>query len=123
MLRLILIAGLFAMFGCNNNADDYGVGAMCTNSDDCKQSEDFMQTCLAFKGGYCGIQNCTGDADCPPLSKCVTHTDNVNYCFRTCIDKPECNANRDVLNESNCSANVTFVNPEANIKACVPPSA
>ena len=122
MLRLILIAGALALFGCKDNADDFGVGAQCTVNDDCQQSEDFMQTCLAFKGGYCGIQNCVGDADCPPLSKCVAHTDGIKYCFRTCIDKPECNANREVINESNCSSNVTFVNPESGIKACVPPS-
>jgi hypothetical protein len=52
------------------------------------------------------------------------HTDGMNYCFRNCIDKAECNANRDPANEANCSSNVTFVEPAKNqgLKACVPPS-
>jgi len=108
-------------FACGSDADDLGVGAQCTANDQCGQ-EPKAQTCLSFKGGYCGIVGCTKDADCPDLAKCVAHTDGMNYCFRTCLDKPECNANRAVENESNCSANVTFVEPNTGIKACVPPA-
>jgi hypothetical protein len=119
MIRFALIAMVFA-FGCGSDADDLGVGAQCTADDQC--DVDTMQVCLGFKGGYCGIKGCDADADCPELSKCVAHTDGNNYCFRTCLDKPECNENRSVEFESNCSANVTFISPDANIKACVPPA-
>ncbi len=121
MVRFAAAIAMTFMFACGSDADDYGVGAQCTSNDQC--DADTMQVCLNFKGGYCGIMGCTTDADCPDLSSCVKHTDNVNYCFRNCIDKAECNANRDPLNESNCSANVTFVDSaSAGLKACVPPS-
>ncbi|HEY5922125.1 MAG TPA: hypothetical protein VIV11_10665 [Kofleriaceae bacterium] len=109
-------------FACGDDADDFGVGAQCAGNADC--DPDTMQVCLQFKGGYCGIMGCTADADCPDLSSCVAHSDGVNYCFRNCIDKGECNRNRDPENEANCSANITFVEPANNqgLKACVPPS-
>jgi hypothetical protein len=115
------LAIAFALAACHNNADDYGVGAECTDNTMC-DSKTHQVCLLQFKGGYCGIEGCTADADCPPLSKCVVHTDGHNYCFRTCIDKTECNKNRSVDFESNCSANVTFTMPDSSIKACVPPS-
>ena len=123
MLRFAAIALVAIGFGfaCGNDADDLGVGAQCTSDDQCDSAT--MQHCLMFKGGYCGIMACTHDTDCPELSACIAHTDGVNYCFRTCIDKPECNANRDPINESNCSSNVTFVDGTMGRKACVPPSA
>ncbi len=122
LLALALLAMTFA-FACGDDADDFGVGAQCTANDQC--DADTMQVCLTgFKGGYCGIMGCQSDADCPDLSSCVAHTDGVNYCFRNCLDKAECNRNRDVDNESNCSSNVTFVDTASNgLKACVPPSA
>jgi len=116
-----LIAIALALASCNNNADDFGVGAECATNDQCDSKT--LQVCLTqFKGGYCGIQGCTADADCPALSKCVKHTDGFQYCFRTCIDKGECNKNRSPELESNCSSNVTFITPDPGIKACVPPS-
>jgi len=82
--------------------------------------------CLTqFTGGYCGLEGCEGDADCPEGSACVTHDDgggDANYCFRLCQDKSECNRNRDEENEANCSANITFVDEPQDRKACVPPS-
>ena len=108
------------VFACGGSeADDLGVGAECAANDDCDADTD--QVCLGFKGGYCGIEGCLANADCPEDSACVAHDDGINYCFRICIDKAECNANRSVENESNCSANVDFVEP-TNAKACVPPS-
>lgn len=115
------VAVLSLQAACGSDADDIGVGAQCTANDQCNQ-DDGAQTCLPFKGGYCGLQGCTKDADCPEASACVTHEDNVNYCFRICADKPECNANRDVENEANCSSSVTFVEAKSGVKACVPPS-
>jgi len=106
--------------GDDTEADRLGVGAECTSNDQC--DVDTNQSCLAFKGGYCGIRGCVHDSDCPQPSACVAHTDGMNYCFRTCADKPECNVNRTVDNEANCSSSVTFVDGTQGRKACVPPS-
>jgi len=119
-----VVVCLFAIgFGAcgGTDADTLGVGAECTTSDQCDQDTD--QICLtAFAGGYCGIRDCVDDMDCPDASACIAHTDGVNYCFRVCVDKSECNANRSVDVESNCSSNVTFVDGARGRKACVPPS-
>jgi hypothetical protein len=104
----------------STEADRLGVGAQCTSTDQC--DTDTHQQCLQFKGGYCGIQGCTGDADCPAASACIAHTDGMNYCFRICVEKVDCNANRDLENEANCSSSVTFVDGTMGRKACVPPS-
>jgi len=120
MRGLILTAALIVA-GCSSNADDLGVGAQCTSNAQCDSSTH--QVCLTFKGGYCGLMGCTHDADCPTDSACIMHTDGVNYCFRLCADKPDCNANRDPANEANCSSSVTFVDGTMGRKACVPPSA
>jgi hypothetical protein len=121
MIRFALVALVLGSAACGSDADDLGVGAQCTMNDDCNQ-DDGAQTCLAFKGGYCGLMGCANDADCPEASACITHTDSVNYCFRICADKAECNENREVENESNCSSNVTFTDGTMGRKACVPPS-
>lgn len=112
------------LVGCGDDdgteADKAGIGAQCVANDDCKEDG---QSCLTnFKGGYCGVSACTADSDCPEASACVTHDDGVNYCFRVCADKVECNANRDADNEANCSGSATFVDDRANRKACIPPS-
>ena len=75
-----------------------------------------------FRGGYCGKVGCTDNLDCPEASACMAHDDGKNYCFRVCKDKVECNENRSVELESNCSSNITFVDKEIEGKACVPPS-
>ncbi|MBI3206142.1 MAG: hypothetical protein HYZ29_31695 [Myxococcales bacterium] len=100
-------------------ADKLGVGAACANNDEC---EIEGQICLPFKGGYCGIADCKAHTDCPDGSLCVTHDDGKNYCFRVCVDKVDCNRNRPVDFEANCSSNVTFVDGKKGGKACVPPS-
>jgi hypothetical protein len=103
--------------GCGNAADNLGVGAECTSEDQCLEA----LTCLKnFKGGYCGLSGCTADAECPEGSLCVTEG-GTNYCFRGCEDKSQCNVNRTVDNESNCSSNITRVGTNT-FKACVPPT-
>ena len=62
------------------------------------------------------------NADCPLGSSCVAHDDGTNYCFLTCIDKPDCNLTRPVEVEANCSSSITFVDGKTEKKACVPPS-
>jgi hypothetical protein len=105
----------------NEEADVLGVGAERTMTAEC--DERIELTCLPeFKGGYCGVRDCTGDMDCPEASACVAHTDGVNHCFRTCVDKPERNENGAVENEANCSSSVDFVDGAQGRKACVPPS-
>ena len=136
ILSIALLLGFASLVGCGdddegNDADRAGVGAMCQVMDDCQQPDPpcdggpgcFPQQCLTqFTGGYCGIQNCTSNAECPDGSACVAHDDGNNYCFRLCNDKPECNLHRDAANESNCSSSVDFVDPTTQGKACVPPS-
>lgn len=120
MMAWAAVMALFAV-GCGDEteADRRGVGAECKTNSDCTESN---QVCLTnFKGGYCGVKDCTADAGCPSGSACVTHTDSVNYCFRICDTKAECNANRTAANESNCASNVTWVEAKSS-KACVPPS-
>ena len=118
--------------GCGSSdetaADRAGVGAECTVAGECESpSEDVVLECLTeFKGGYCGLEGCDEDADCPEGSGCVAYAaDGLsgNYCFRLCRDKPECNRNRTPENESNCVSSITWVEPPQDRKACVPPSA
>ena len=131
----LLLCGGVALGACaeqeeppGTEADQQGVGAQCSSEQDCEAFEDENETdeepliCLdAFKGGYCGQVDCQSHDDCPDGSACVTHDDGVNYCFLVCQDKAECNVNRDADNESNCSANITWVGSDQG-KACVPPS-
>ncbi|MBI2390116.1 MAG: hypothetical protein HYV09_11060 [Deltaproteobacteria bacterium] len=102
-----------------SEAQRRGVGAACTSNADCVEAG---QTCLGFKGGYCGVQGCSKAGDCPGGSACVAHTDGKNYCFLICNDKPQCNTFRPVDVEANCSSSVTFVDGTKGAKACVPPS-
>lgn len=120
----LTLAVVMAGPGCDGSeADRFNVGAQCVDNDGCDNSDDFIQTCLTqFKGGYCGLEDCASDLECPEDAACIAHTDGVNYCFRTCRDKPDCNTNRSVENESNCSSNVVFTDGAGGRKACVPPS-
>jgi hypothetical protein len=131
---LCLAAALAAVPGCapeeppeGTEADQVGVAAQCQADPDCEVEADsdgpeFELQCLTnFKGGYCGVVDCMAHEDCPLGSACVAHEDGRNYCFRICQDKSECNINRDLDNEANCSANITWVGDDVG-KACVPPS-
>ena len=104
-----------------SEADRLGIGAQCGTSDDCLVDDN--QVCLTeFTGGYCGRADCASDLDCPVDSACIAFTATETYCFRTCADKIECNANRDADVEANCSSNVTFTDGTQGRKACVPPN-
>ena len=120
VLRSSVVLTLAAVTAvCGSDADDVMIGAECASTGECDNEE---LTCLTqFKGGYCGAASCTANADCPEDSACVTHVGS-NYCFRTCVDKEECNENRTTENESNCSSSITFAEAGTTGKACVPPS-
>jgi hypothetical protein len=128
---LVPAAALLVAVACGDDdeggtpADQLGVGATCDSNDDCLNDPEhgIVQECLTqFKGGYCGLEGCVGNADCPSGSACVTHDDGKNYCFRICVDKAECNQNRTPDTAANCSSNIDFVDGQAGWKACVPPS-
>ena len=126
--KLLLAVGTsLVVLGCgagSTEADRIGVGAECTASAECESADEEIELeCLTqFTGGYCGLEGCTGDIDCPEGSACVTHDDGNNYCFRICVDKPDCNLNRSPENEANCVGSITFVDPRNERKACEPPS-
>jgi hypothetical protein len=127
VLRPFLLSVMWVLgSGCGDDDDipaseaqRRGVGAACAGDLDCAEPG---QTCLAFKGGYCGVEDCSSNADCPFGSACVAHDDGTNYCFLICTDKPQCNLGRPLEFEANCSSNVTFVENANGKKACVPPS-
>ena len=124
MLLVVLLIACSTDEPPPTEADELGVGAQCAGDNDCSLEDADTdgaqdQECLTqFKGGYCGLSGCSADIDCPDGSACVAHTDGVNYCFRICANKPECNHNRDVDNESNCSSNITFVDGGGGKAAC-----
>jgi hypothetical protein len=119
-LSIALLSALALCYGCGgNDADALGIGAACTSADTCGEN----QQCLTeFKGGYCGSIGCNSSSDCPSSSACVIHTNAKNYCFRTCVEKVDCNANRSVEAESNCVSSVVFASGKKEGKVCVPPS-
>jgi len=102
-----------------SEAQKRGVGAACSADLPCTEPG---QTCLDFKGGYCGVADCINDAGCPQGSACVEHDDGKNYCFLVCVDKSQCNLSRPPSDEANCSSSVSFVDDTNARKACVPPS-
>jgi hypothetical protein len=125
---IALAVVLCSFLACGNDDDDtlteaqkHGVGAACTKDADCFVGDTALK-CLSFKGGYCGLEGCTTDLNCPSGSGCVAHEDGNNYCFLICTDKPQCNYTRPPDIESNCSSKVDFVSGQKDNKACVPPS-
>lgn len=133
LITVVLVFVLPSSYGCKsdgNDADRVGVAAECNAELACAtyqlaDASPTPLTCLTeFSGGYCGIEGCTSSLECPVGSHCVAHTNGINYCFRSCLDKSECNQNRTPENEANCSANFVFATPsdDDGSKACIPPS-
>ena len=121
---LIVLGGILSCSDDSNGltpAQMHGVGAACAKDADCFVGDTALK-CLSFKGGYCGLQGCKTNADCPQGSGCVAHDDGNTYCFLRCVDKPECNYTRPPEIESNCTSKVDFVDGQKASKACVPPS-
>ncbi len=128
-LKLLFIFPLLAC-ACATDADDIGIAAECSDSEDCptyvnEDGDEENLTCLTqFTSGYCGMEGCDETADCPEGGICVAHDDGSNYCFRVCQEKTECNANRSADSEANCSANFDWATAgdDDGSKACIPPS-
>src|SRR5258705_119731 len=89
--------------GSANEAVRRGIGAACATNDDCKEPG---QTCLTqFKGGMCGVADCTASSQCPAGSVCVSDPDlSKNFCLLVCATKADCNVHRAPDNEANCSS-------------------
>jgi hypothetical protein len=117
-MRRLLCAFVLVLTSCSSNANQKGVGADCTATSDCKTSGEVCLT--EFKGGYCGLAGCLHDSDCPQGSACVTDN-QANYCFLVCATKTDCNVNRSVDSESDCTSSLTFVDGTMNRKVCRPP--
>ena len=106
-----------------------GVASICEVDEDCPLVlidgvETQLECITDFSGGYCSIAGCENALECPVGSTCVAHTDGVNYCFRECTEKAECNANRPVDDEANCSSSFDYADSDddTGLKACIPPS-
>src|ERR1044072_3915169 len=97
MTRLARLLIVLAACGDESEADRLGIGAQCSESNECNTESG--QSCLQFAGGYCGRAGCLQHADWPAAAACIAPPDGTNYCFRTCVEKVDCNANRDVENE------------------------
>ncbi|HWO14534.1 MAG TPA: hypothetical protein VNN80_33755 [Polyangiaceae bacterium] len=126
-----LAASLCVLAACGgdegNEADRVGVASECTSDQACPEvtrgDARVQLSCIRdFKGGYCGIEGCQADDDCPDGSACVAHDDGSTYCFRICAEKLECNRHRTPENEANCSSSIDFTDATRDGKACVPPS-
>lgn len=124
LLPLVVLFGLATAFcGDDDNANDRMIGAQCLTATDCDDHNDDtapLECLTEFSGGYCGDASCIASTDCPDGSVCVG-LDGSTYCFLVCNEKADCNQNRDLENEANCSSNVDPVEG-GNIKVCVPPS-
>ncbi len=127
---LVAITAMLTACSSQNEADRVGVAAICEVDEDCAEvlidGAPTQLECLTnFSGGYCAIAGCHAAADCPDGATCVLHTDGETYCFRECAEKAECNANRPVDDEANCSANFNYADPDDHtngLKACIPPA-
>ena len=99
-----------------------GVGSACKADTDCTEAG---QVCLTdFKGGMCGIADCTMTSECPTGSVCVGDPDLArNFCLLVCIDKPDCNVHRSIDEEANCTSTLNQIDAKTGMdpKVCQPP--
>jgi hypothetical protein len=117
----LVVLAVGACGSSQSEAIRHGVGSACSKDSDCTEKG---QVCLLeFKGGYCGVAGCTHDVECPGGSACVTSDNGADYCVLICVEKTDCNPNRTVDNESNCTSSLSFVDGTMGRKVCNPPSA
>ena len=134
LASVFLAASLFAV-ACGDDSDDdgsgseavrRGVGAACNSDSDCTEEG---QVCLTeFKGGMCGIADCTSSSACPSGSVCVADPDfSRNYCLLVCDMKEDCNVHRPAEDEANCSSTLNEIDGAggdagSDPKVCRPPN-
>ena len=110
LLGLSLMVALGIACGGPPKAD---IGSPCTKSEECNDEKKL--TCLTtFVSGYCGVEGCSSNSDCPTGSVCVSHKDGKKYCFQTCKEKDECKSN------ASCTVNVIFTDGAQGDKVCQP---
>ncbi|MBW1809222.1 MAG: hypothetical protein JRJ19_10040 [Deltaproteobacteria bacterium] len=123
---LLVLSGVMAVLvncGSSNEANQQKIGAECTKLEDCDDDNpetEALECILDFKGGYCGRKDCVASTDCPEGSLCADYEAGL-YCFLVCTDKVQCNQNRTLDNESNCSSNIDPVEGGED-KLCIPPA-
>lgn len=121
-LALTLLCSSGLACSDESESDRAGIASTCVKDADCPEFGGFQLVCLSgFKGGYCGLEGCTRDAECPEGAACIAEG-GTNYCFRVCVDKPECNRHRTAEVEANCVGSVVHVEASNSAKVCVPPS-
>ena len=84
---------------------DCDVGEACSGDADCATG---LSCATGFQGGYCTVQGCTINTDCPANSVCVAR-DGVNYCMRSCTADNDCGFCRPLGMRLTCTADVTDV--------------
>jgi hypothetical protein len=94
---------------------DCGVGANCTDDNDCDTD---LECVTSVHGGYCTMRGCLADTDCGE-NRCVTVGDE-NYCHRPCTTASDCSLCRDSDSTATCRDDMTLVNPEMPGSVCVP---
>jgi len=129
-MRPFMILCVFSALACGDDdgseAVRRGVGAACAADTDCTEEG---QMCLTeFKGGMCGIADCTASSECPSGSVCVEDPALTrNYCLLACEDKPECNVHRPVGDdEASCNSTLNAIDADdggIDTKVCRPPNA
>lgn len=95
---------------------DCGVGARCTDADDCDAD---LECLTSYDGGYCTARGCTLNADCPGDSVCVTVGDE-NFCHRPCATASDCSLCRNSDSVATCRDDVTFAEDGFTGSVCVP---
>jgi hypothetical protein len=97
---------------------DCGVGASCAADADC----DTGLVCLTgFRGGYCGLRDCSTNEPCPAGSFCVEHSNGSNYCMVSCAAESDCSFCRR-SDTTECVDNADFVDAltPAGTRVCMP---
>jgi hypothetical protein len=125
IVAMVLVCAATAGCGDDDSAVERGVGAACSEDADCTEPG---QACLTqFKGGMCGIEDCSASSECPAGSVCVDDPDlSQTFCLLTCVEKVDCNVHRPAADEANCSSTLNQLDPPdgggSDPKVCRPPT-
>jgi hypothetical protein len=94
---------------------DCGVGANCTDADDCDPG---LECVTSVEGGYCTTRGCMVNADCGD-DLCVRVGDET-YCHRPCTVASDCSLCRNDDSPATCRDDVTFAEDGTTGSVCVP---